>query len=217
VSLRDVLDDLCRAIDTHAPGVISTVLLVDPDAKRLWLAAGPRFPAVLKAVISPWPIGPNRGSSGTAAFLKQRVFLSAVTTDPRFPDDYRNLAVSHGLRASWSEPLISKDAAVLGTFAMYYAEPRIPDKSDLELIEAAGHIALIAIQVEIPHQGLGGYMGTPPCFRYSCGELNLELLIRAEIPRIGSSALSRDTLSFASRERSQGRSAIFFHLIPPNS
>jgi PAS domain S-box-containing protein len=147
-SLPDVLDDLCRAIDAHAPGVISTVLLMDPDGKRLWLEAGPRFPAVLKPAISPWPIGDNRGSCGTAAFLKQRVFISDVTTDPRFPDDYRSLAVSYGLRASWSEPLISKDGAVLGTFAMYYAEPRIPDKSDLELIEAAGHIALIAIQLE---------------------------------------------------------------------
>jgi len=40
------------------------------------------------------------------------------------------------------------DGAILGTFAMYYAEPRIPDTSDLELIEGAGHIALIAIQLE---------------------------------------------------------------------
>ena len=148
VSLPDVLDNLCRAIDAHAPGVISTVLLMDPDGKRLWLEAGPRFPFALKPAISPWPIGPNRGSCGAAAFLKQRVFISDVTTDPRFPDDYRSLAVSFGLRASWSEPLISKDGAVLGTFAMYYAEPRVPDKSDLELIEAAGHIALIAIQME---------------------------------------------------------------------
>ena len=47
VSLPDVLDNLCRAIDAHAPGVISTVLLMDPGGKRLWLEAGPRFPAAL--------------------------------------------------------------------------------------------------------------------------------------------------------------------------
>jgi PAS domain S-box-containing protein len=31
---------------------------------------------------------------------------------------------------------------------MYYGEPRVPASNDLELIEAAGHIALIAIQME---------------------------------------------------------------------
>jgi PAS domain S-box-containing protein len=147
VCLPEVLDDLCRTIDAHAPGVISSVALMDPDGKRLWLGAGPRFPAELKPVF-PWPIGPGRGACGTAASLKQRVIISDIRTDPRWPDDCRDFPVSHGLRAAWSEPLVSKDGAVLGTFAMYYGEPRVPDTSDLELIEAAGHIALIAIQME---------------------------------------------------------------------
>jgi len=147
-SLLEVLDDLCRTIDAHAPGVISSVALMDPDGKRLWLGAGPRFPAELKPVAFPWPIGPGRGACGTAAFLKQRVIISDITIDPRWPDDCRDLPVSHGLRAAWSEPLISKDGAVLGTFAMYYGEPRIPDTGDLELIEAAGQIARIAIHLE---------------------------------------------------------------------
>jgi GAF domain-containing protein len=107
-SLPDVLNDLCLIIDAHAPGVISTVLLTDPDGKRLWPGAGPRFPADLIPAISPWPIGPDRGACGTAAFLKHRVIISDVTTDPRWPDDYRALAVRHGLRAAWSEPLITR-------------------------------------------------------------------------------------------------------------
>jgi len=70
VSLPEVLDDLCRTIDAHVPGVISTVLLMDSDGKRLWLGAGPRFPAALKSVAFPWPVGLGKGSCGTAAFLK---------------------------------------------------------------------------------------------------------------------------------------------------
>jgi PAS domain S-box-containing protein len=148
VSLVEVLEDLCRTIDCHAPGVISSVALMDSDGKRLWLGAGPRFPAKLKQIAFPWPIGPGRGACGTAAFLKKRVIISDIAVDPRWPDDCRDLPVNHGLRAAWSEPLISKDGAVHGTFAMYYGEPRVPDTSDLELIEAAGHIAKIAIQME---------------------------------------------------------------------
>jgi GAF domain-containing protein len=106
VSLFEVLDDLCRTIDANASGVISSVALMDPDGKRLWLGAGPQFPTKLKQVAFPWPIGPGRGACGTAAFLKQRVIISDITIDPRWPDDCRELPVSHGLRAAWSEPLV---------------------------------------------------------------------------------------------------------------
>jgi PAS domain S-box-containing protein len=146
--LPEVLDELCRTIDALTPGVVSTVLLMDPDGKRLWPGGGPGFPAALKPAINPWMVGPGRGACGTAAFLQERVIIADVTTDPRWPDEYRALAVSHGLRASWSQPLIASAGTVLGTFAMYYAEPRVPDAADLELIEAAGQIALIAIQLE---------------------------------------------------------------------
>jgi PAS domain S-box-containing protein len=148
VGLPEVLDELCRAIDVLTPGVVSTVLQMDPDGTRLWPGGGPAFPAALKPAINPWMIGPGRGACGTAAFLKQRVIIADVSTDPRWPDEYRTLAVTHGLRASWSQPLMTSEGIVLGTFAMYYAEPREPAAADLELIEAAGRIALIAIQLE---------------------------------------------------------------------
>src|SRR3954462_3484522 len=148
VGLPEVLDELCRTLDVLPPGVVSTVLRMDPDGKRLWPGGGPAFPTALRPAINPWTIGPNRGACGTAAFLKQRVIIADVATDPRWPDEYRTLAVDHGLRASWSQPLITSGGVVLGTFAMYYAEARVPDAADLELIEAAGQIALIAIQLE---------------------------------------------------------------------
>jgi PAS domain S-box-containing protein len=147
-SLSEVLTDLCAAIDAHAPPATSMVCLMDPDGKQLLPCAAPRVPAAFTAAITPWPIGPNRGSCGTAAFTKQRVIIPDISSDPRWPDDARDLALIHGFCAAWSEPLISKDGEVLGTFCVSYAEPRIPNHRDLELIEAAGHIALIAIEIE---------------------------------------------------------------------
>ena len=56
-SLSEVLNDLCSAIDAHAPdSCASTVLLMDPDGKRLWPAAGPKIRAEWTAAISPRPI-----------------------------------------------------------------------------------------------------------------------------------------------------------------
>src|SRR5713226_8184608 len=147
-SLSEVLNDLCASVDAHAPPVASMVCLMDPDGKELFPGAGPHIPAALTAAITPWPIGPNRGSCGTAAFTKQRVIIPDISNDPRWPDQARDLALNHGFCAAWSEPLISKDGEVLGTFCLSYAEPRIPNNRDLELIQAAAHIALIAIELE---------------------------------------------------------------------
>jgi PAS domain-containing protein len=42
--LQGVLQSLCDSVDKQAHNVISTVLLMDPDGKRLWPAAWPRVP-----------------------------------------------------------------------------------------------------------------------------------------------------------------------------
>jgi PAS domain S-box-containing protein len=124
------------------------------DGEWLSPCAGPHVPATFKAAITPWRIGPDRASCGAAAFTKQRVIVPNISKDLRWPDDARDLTLSHGFSAAWSEPLISKDGEVLGTFAMYYPEPRTPLSSDLELINAAGHIALIAIELQRSHLAL---------------------------------------------------------------
>jgi formate hydrogenlyase transcriptional activator len=62
--------------------------------------------------------------------------------------------LSYGFRAGWSQPIVSKDKQVLGTFGLYYSEPRVPTDSELRLIEGAGHVALIAIETERTHAAL---------------------------------------------------------------
>jgi GAF domain-containing protein len=151
-SLAEVLNDLCASIDAHGAPVTSMVCLLDGE----WLSpyAGPHVPATFKAAITPWRIGPDRASCGAAAFTRQRVIVPNISNDPRWPEDARDLTISHGFVAAWSEPLISKDGEVLGTFAMYYPEARTPQRSDFELIAGAGHIARIAIEVEQSHLAL---------------------------------------------------------------
>jgi len=152
-SLAEVLDDLCRTIDAQAPGAISSILLMDPDGKRLWPGAVSRVPSGFIQAIAPLTIGPRVGSCGTAAFLKERVIVSDIANDPLWAP-FRDLALTYGFRAGWSQPIVSKDKQVLGTFGLYYAEPRVPTASELRLIEGAGHVALIAIETERTHAAL---------------------------------------------------------------
>jgi formate hydrogenlyase transcriptional activator len=153
-SLKDILNNLCCSIDVEASPVISTVLLMDPDGERLWHTAGSLVPRDWLPVISPLPISPHAGCCGAAALLKERVIVADVATDINWLDEYRDLAIKNGIRAAWSEPILTKDGEVLGTFALYSSEPRIPTDAEIELIEGAGHIALIAIERQRSHRAL---------------------------------------------------------------
>src|SRR5262249_17879848 len=144
-----VLGALCDGVDALDPDVISTIMLADVDGERLWLRAGRRVPEGLPQKIGPLPIAPRMGSCGTAAFRKESVISADIASDPLWSgpaEECRVAALSHGLRAAWSVPLLSKTKQTLGTFALYYTEARRPTVDDVHLIEKASQIALIAIE-----------------------------------------------------------------------
>jgi PAS domain-containing protein len=90
------------------------------------------------------PIGPRAGSCGTAAFRCEPVIVEDIATDPLW-ENYRELALKHDLRASWSTPIFDAQHRVLGTFAMYLRAPGRPDVRHLRLIGISTHVAAIAI------------------------------------------------------------------------
>jgi PAS domain S-box-containing protein len=73
------------------------------------------------------------------------VIVSDIDTDPLWAD-FRDLALGHGLRACWSTPIVSSAGNVLGTFAIYYREPRSPNPQESTLIDQITHLASIAIE-----------------------------------------------------------------------
>jgi PAS domain S-box-containing protein len=153
-SLTDVLNQVCTSIDLQISPSVTTILLMDPDGKRLWPSAGPRVPQDWARAINPLPVSPDVGLCGSAAFLKTRVIVPDVATEPKWREQYRDVALKNGIRAGWSQPILTKDNQVLGTFAIYSAESRVPTDADLALIEAAGRIALIAIERQRSQEAL---------------------------------------------------------------
>jgi formate hydrogenlyase transcriptional activator len=154
-SLAEILANLCAAVDAQSPGAFSFILLMDPDGQRLWPAAAPHLPKAWVQALSPVVVGPDMGCSGTAAFRKERVITSDIASDPRWSGTpAREVAIAHGLRASWSQPLISKDNEVLGTFATFYRARRSPSPPELQLIEDVARIAVIAIEGERSQEAL---------------------------------------------------------------
>ena len=153
-SLNDILNHVCTSMDLLVAPSMTTILLMDPDGKRLWHTAGPRVPREWVPIIRPLPVALEAGLCGTAAFLKERIVVPDVATDSNWPDRLRPIAIRNGIRAGWSEPIVTKDRQVLGTFAVYSPESRVPTDADLALIEGAGRIALIAIERQRSQEAL---------------------------------------------------------------
>jgi len=68
-SLKDILNHLCTCIDVQVWPSVTTILLMDPDGRRLWQGAGPLTPPEWIPVLNPVPVAPDAGLCGTAAFL----------------------------------------------------------------------------------------------------------------------------------------------------
>jgi two-component system, cell cycle sensor histidine kinase and response regulator CckA len=144
-SLSDVLDSLARMIEEHSNGMLCSILLLDRNGTNLRHGAAPSLPEAYNCAVDGVAIGPLVGSCGTAAYLGKPIIVSDIASDPLWTD-CRELALSHNLHACWSTPILSKNGSVLGTFAIYYREPKSPNPQELQLLEIATHIAGIAIE-----------------------------------------------------------------------
>jgi PAS domain-containing protein len=146
--LEHTLEELLKIVEsTSKTGVLGSILLLDDDGKHLRHGAAPSLPTPYTEAINGAEIGPRVGSCGTAAYLAEPVFVSDIANDPLWTD-FRDLAISNGLRACWSTPIMTAGRKVLGTFAMYHREPREPTVCDLALVDLITQTAALIISRE---------------------------------------------------------------------
>ncbi len=144
-NLQEVLNTMILAAQQQCEGMLGSVMLLDEEGTHLTGFAGPSLPQDYFQAIGRLPIGPNVGSCGAAAFLKQPVFVENIETHPNWTRALE-LTRHHGLCACWSYPIFSTEKKVLGTFAMYYRKSRKPNATLLRIIESGAHLAGLAIE-----------------------------------------------------------------------
>jgi PAS domain S-box-containing protein len=144
--LDETMDELVRMVEAQSQfGMLGSLLLLDRDGMHLRHCSSPSLPDAYNRAINGITIGPSAGSCGTAAYRKAPVYVSDIAADPLWAD-FRDLALSHDLRACWSTPILSGHGELLGTFAMYYREPRQPAPHDLELVNFVIRSASLVIE-----------------------------------------------------------------------
>ena len=143
VPLASILDQLCRLIEEQSSGMYCSILIL--EGMHLRHGAAPSLPEAYNRAVDGLVIGPSAGSCGTAAYRNEPVIVSDIARDPLWVN-YRDLGLAHNLRACWSTPIWSSTGSTLGTFAMYYREPRSPGSADFKLIEVSTDLAGFAIE-----------------------------------------------------------------------
>ena len=144
-ALDDVLHTLVITIEDLLPGMACSVLILDQESRCLHNGAAPSLPQFYNEAIEGLKIGPGIGSCGTAAHTGERVIVADILNHPYWAA-YRPIVERLDRRACWSEPIISLSGVVLGTFAMYYCEPRDPIRLEVDIIEFSAQLAAIAIE-----------------------------------------------------------------------
>ena len=132
-------------LEQEIPGMMASILIVSDDQKLLLRGEAPSLPEFYNEATDGIVIADGVGSCGTAAYRKKRVIVDDIGTHP-FWTEYKDLAFKAGLKACWSEPIIGSDGGILGTFGMFYKQPRKPESRELDLILHAGQLASIALE-----------------------------------------------------------------------
>lgn len=122
-----------------------SILLLDKSKKHLLKGSAPSLPDFYNEAINGLEVGEKVGSCGSAVYKKQRVIVEDINKHENW-QPYLELTKKAKLRACWSQPIVSSNNEILGTFAIYNNTPKAPTDFELKLISAYSNMAAIAIE-----------------------------------------------------------------------
>ena len=144
-SVQDICDEIIKLYEQCYDGLRCSVLTL--KGNKLLHISAPSLPKVYCEAINGLEIGPNIGSCGTAAYLGKRVLVEDIASDEKW-QAFKDVALPHGLRNCWSEPVLDVNGKVLGTLAMYHDKPGLPSEQELHDLEAATQLVSIVMERE---------------------------------------------------------------------
>ena len=143
--LKEILRKIALNYESVCDDTICSILLLNKEKNILLHGAGPSLPDSYNNHMNGIPIGPEKGSCGTAIFRKERVIVTDIASDPLW-ENISDLPLSIGLKSCWSSPIFDKDHKVLGTFGIYSRQVRQPGKEELIQIDRATNLVRIALE-----------------------------------------------------------------------
>ncbi len=144
-SASSIYDAIALMYEARHPGLRCSMLELR-DGKLIHGGA-PSLPKTYCDAVNGLEYGPSVGSCGTSTYTGKRVLVEDIASDPKWAE-IKHVALPHGMRSCWSEPIKDTAEKVLGAFGMYYNHPALPDKQELIDMESAARLAGIIMERE---------------------------------------------------------------------
>ncbi len=125
------------------PGLRCSVL--ELHGNKLLHGGAPSLPKEYCDAVNGLENGPDVGSCGTATYTGKRAITENIDTDPKW-QKIKHIALPHGMRCCWSEPIKNSSGKVLGAFGMYYNHPAVPNEEESKDLTSAARLASIVME-----------------------------------------------------------------------
>jgi diguanylate cyclase (GGDEF)-like protein/PAS domain S-box-containing protein len=139
----DIYDAIALMYEARHPGLRCSMLELSNN--RLMHCGAPSLPKEYCDAVHGLENGPSVGSCGTSTYTGKRVLVENIATDPKW-EKIKHLALPHGMRCCWSEPILDSSGQVLGAFGMYFNHPALPTDAELNDLISAARLAGIVME-----------------------------------------------------------------------
>ena len=140
-----IVEQIVKTVEEQMENCKASILVLNRKNDTLHRLPVLGLPDELSMGIEGVHIGPKVDSGESTAFLKKEIIVTDIPNDP-VCEDYKELALRHGIKACWSIPIFSSEDRVLGTFAIYCKQSRGPKEKEIELLTDVCKLASIAIE-----------------------------------------------------------------------
>lgn len=139
----EIYEEIALLYEGLHPGMRCSMLELQDG--RLMHGGAPSLPKEYCDAVHGLQNGPNVGSCGTSTYTGKRVLVENIDTDPKWAK-IKHVALPHGMRCCWSEPIKNSSGMVLGAFGMYYNHPALPNEVESNDLKSAARLAGIVME-----------------------------------------------------------------------
>lgn len=143
--VTEIYIEIALLYEERHPGLRCSML--ELEGNKLLHGGAPSLPKGYCDAVNGLVNGPDVGSCGTSTFTGERVLVENIETDPKWKN-LKDVALPHGMRCCWSEPIKNSNGQVLGAFGMYYDYPALPNNDQLNDLISASRLAGIVMERE---------------------------------------------------------------------
>ncbi|MEP4888587.1 MAG: GAF domain-containing sensor histidine kinase [Aliiglaciecola sp.] len=143
--LEEVLKEIIASLESATCGLKCSINLIDSTGFVLSPFVSPSLPLLLLDALKNQKVIPPSTTCAFAIANRSLTVSEDITLDPHW-HNMRNIAVTCGIRSCWSQPIISPNGEVLGTFTMYFPTCGSPEQDDIDSLLYESQIVSIILE-----------------------------------------------------------------------